>query len=131
MIAENYKSSMEKYRVSGSDDEWFFAKLTDSLLEDCTSSTAFDAIEPIVSIAISEIEGDLFYDHMQFLIKLGRKAKTSESPEALKNSIESLHEKAINFGSPQLEAIKELCAWFRLPYNISLNQIGAKDAPPG
>lgn len=131
MIAENYISSMEIYRVSGSDDEWFFAKLTDSLLENCTNSTAFNAIEPIVGIAISEIEGDLFYDHVQFLIKLGRKANTSESPEALKNSIESLQEKAFNFGNHQLEAIKELCAWFRLPYNKSLNQIGAQDAPPG
>ena len=109
MIADNYKSSMEKYRVNGSGDEWFIAKLTDSLLKDCSSSIAFDAIEPIVDVAISEVEGNLFYDHVQFLIKLARKANTSESPEVLKNSIESLHEKAINFGNPQLEAMKELC----------------------
>jgi len=122
MIAEKYISSMQNYRVSGSDDEWFFAKLTDSLLEECNGSAAFDAIEPIVGIAVSEIEGDLFYDHVQFLIKLGRKANTSESPVALKNSIESLQEKAFNFGRSEMDAVKQLCTWFRLPYNKSVKQ---------
>ncbi|MGR6871477.1 hypothetical protein ACU6U9_04035 [Pseudomonas sp. HK3] len=114
MIAEYYKLGMEKYRSEGAEDEWFCSKLTESLLNNCSSNDAFDAIDPIVALAVTELESDLFYDHIQFLIQLGRKANTSESPDILKNSIGLLHQKATKYGPPQVTALNELCTWFRL-----------------
>jgi len=116
MIADSYKSKMEEYRKNGSDDEWFFVKLTDHFGQ-CEPFNAFEAIDSIVNYTLIEDEADLFYDHIQFLIYLGRKANTVESPQALKNAVAVLVEKATKFGDPQLSSVRALCAWFRLPFN--------------
>ncbi len=121
MIAETYISRMEEYRKNGSDDEWFFAKLSDSLLENCNPSSAFDAIELVVICALEESEDDLFYYHIQFIIRLGRKSNTSESPALLKSSVAALYKKAVHLGDSHSYSVKELCAWFRLPFNKRVN----------
>ena len=79
MIADSYISRMEHYRVNSSEDEWFTAKLFDGLLGQREPHDAFDSL---VEYSLNEAEGDLFYDHIQFLSRLGHKADTSESPQS-------------------------------------------------
>ncbi len=111
---------MDRFRVNGSTDEWFFAKLSDGLLANCEPYEAYEAIGTVVEYALKEHEADLFYDHVQFLIRLGRKSSTTEAPQPLVKGVSVLEEKATKFGPPQLSSLKELCTWFRLPFNKRL-----------
>lgn len=121
VIANSYIVAIEDYRASGSDDEWFFAKLTDGLLDGCESHDAYEAVKAIVEYALNENDEYLFYGHLQFIIRLGRSADTSQAPEGLINNIAKLEEMAKNFGQPQLSSLKEMCTWFRIPFNKRVN----------
>lgn len=73
VIANSYIVAIEDYRANGSDDEWFFAKLTDGLLDGCEPHDAYQAIEEIVEYALNENDEGLFYYHLQFILRLGRR----------------------------------------------------------
>ncbi len=117
MIAESYITEIEAYRANGSNDEWFFAKITDHLLEDHSPQEAFDAVGEIAQFALDEEEASLFYDHIQFLIRLARTANTTECPKSFYEISKRLRAKASMFGEAELSAVKELYSWFRLPFN--------------
>lgn len=117
MIVEKYTTGIEKYRIEGSEDEWYTSKLEDLAMEGTNSTDVFNAIDGIVKLATKELESDLFYNHIQFLITLARKANTTEPSKLLLSNYEVLQNKANQFGQPQITAVKELCKWFRLPFN--------------
>ncbi|OED35147.1 hypothetical protein AB833_31405 [Chromatiales bacterium (ex Bugula neritina AB1)] len=64
VIANSYIVAIEDYRANGSEDEWFFAKLTEGLLDGCESHDAYEAIAPIVEHVLDENDESLFYDHL-------------------------------------------------------------------
>lgn len=117
MVADEYKRKIELYRSEGSDDEWFYGKACDAILEKCNSSEAYDAIKEITFLAVSEVDSGFFYYHIQFLIRLGRAANTTESPAELKGAMSLLIKKAEGAGEEQERSMQELCAWFSLPFN--------------
>jgi hypothetical protein len=121
VIANSYIVAIENYRTNGSEDECFFAKLTDGLLDGCESHDAYEAIDAIVEHALDENDEGLYYDHLQFILRLGRKVDTSQAPESLINNVAKLEKMASNFGQPQLSSLKEICAWFMLPFSKRVN----------
>ncbi|WP_020405490.1 hypothetical protein [Hahella ganghwensis] len=114
MVFSEYKTEMERLRQDDSDDEWFFANLCESILSQCEPFEAYEAIESVVQLAVSEKEGDFFYYHIQFLIKLGCAANTSQCPEALIEAVPALWKKAGKLGKAEEASVQELSAWFRL-----------------
>lgn len=90
--------AIEEYRTNGSEDEWFFSKLTDGLLDGCESHDAYEAIEAIVEHALDENDEGLFYDHLQFILRLGCKADTSQAPASFIKNVAKLERIATNFG---------------------------------
>ncbi|CAA0113813.1 Uncharacterised protein [Halioglobus japonicus] len=117
MIAESYISSMREFRITGSDDEWFHVKLTDSLLEQCSEPDAYAAIEPIVRWLVVEPMDDLLYYQIVFLLSLARCANTTETPILLSMHVEELLTRARLEGEAVERTVRDLCAWFRLPIN--------------
>lgn len=111
MIADKYISGIELYRKQGSEDEWFISKLAENALE---GADAYRAIDTIIDLASNEHEGDLLYDHIQFLLALARKSDTTQPSESIQFNSGFLQIKAELIGEPQLKAVNELCSWFRL-----------------
>lgn len=114
VIADKYISGIELYRKEGSKDEWFISKLTENALEGASSADAYQAIDTIIDFASNEHEGDLFYEHMQFIIALARKSDTTQPSESMQFNSGLLKIKAELIGEPQLRAVNEFCSWFRL-----------------
>jgi hypothetical protein len=129
MISESYITSMREFRISGSDDEWFHTKLTDSLLEQCSASDAYTAIEPIVRWLVVEPMDDLLYYQIVFLLSLARRANTTETPVLLSVHIEELLTRASLEGEAVETKVRDLCAWFRLPINKASKKDSLTAAP--
>jgi hypothetical protein len=115
VIVDIYTTGIEKYRAEGSDDEWYIDKLRDLAMDGASSADAFNAIEGIVELATREDESDVFYEHIQFLIRLARKSDTSEPPKSLLLNHKALQNMADQLGQPEIASVKELCRWYRLP----------------
>ncbi|WP_346837886.1 hypothetical protein [Microbulbifer sp. SAOS-129_SWC] len=120
MVFSEYKAQMDRLRRYESDDEWFFENLCESILSRSEPFEAYKAIESVVQVAVSEKEADFFYYHIQFLIKLGRAADTSQCPDALMEAAPALWKKAGELGGAEEASAQELLAWCRIPFNKKL-----------
>ena len=64
-------------------DEWFFAKLRDSLLSRLTPSDAFDAIDEFVPHVLSASDPYLCLEYVVVLDSLARHSNTTQVPPKL------------------------------------------------
>ena len=113
-ISEIYVHEIEKYKIIGSDDEWYIANLVESLLSACQPHDAFNAMPLIILHAIDESDSEIFICDLQFILSLARKSRTTETPSSLVIHAPELAQKARMFGEVAYQTLEQLFIWFRI-----------------
>ncbi len=121
-ISETYLHEIEKHKITGSDDEWYFANLVESLLSNCQPYDAFGAMELIIIHATNESVSDVFIWDIQFILSLARKSRSTEIPTSLDIYAPALAKKAIIFGEFACHTLEQLFIWFRINNVIQINE---------
>ncbi|NWK57678.1 hypothetical protein HW115_18820 [Verrucomicrobiaceae bacterium N1E253] len=92
-------------------DEWFFSSLIEGTTSELSPHEAFDAIDELVALLISQRDSTLIYYCGVFLISLIRLSDTSEVPVVLRSSWDSVV--SILDDSPDI--LQQLQEWYRRP----------------
>ncbi len=114
------------------EDEWFFCKLREEIVESLSPEVAFSEITGTLELALQQEEVGLFIEVLELSLSLIRKASTTEIPIGLEQQLIKLKNCANKFGKDidySNRQIKEIQGWFRIKSNQASSRAKVNPKP--
>ncbi|WP_027156856.1 hypothetical protein [Methylobacter luteus] len=114
MVTDDFVSELNDWDGKLSDDEWYFCKLRERLVNSLNQEEAFNQIPSIVEVILKNSDEFVCMEGFELLLSIVRKSETTEAPPKLKEQWEILKAHMNQFGDYEKRKFDELSHWYRI-----------------
>jgi hypothetical protein len=110
---QQYLANLENWEQRLTNDEWFFVRIGDDLVDSLTPPEAFSAIDQIIDHLLTTDDSNLQIELILLIQSLARKADTTEMPPKLQQSLGLISKDISNTSRYHKMQFDDLLHWFR------------------